>query len=106
MVRLGNAISDGLRRPLSWLHMPVPVERSDDAYFAPLADLRLKPNCRLYLGLIHDADGLAGTLARISVAQRYVAEFGIATECGFGRRDPSSIQTLLDLHVALAGGSS
>ena len=41
------------------------------------------------------ADGLAGTLARISAAQRYIADFGIATECGFGRRDPSSIRSCL-----------
>jgi hypothetical protein len=106
MVRLANAISDGVRRPVNWFHMPVPVERSDDAYFAPLAGLHLQPDCRLYLGLIHDTDGLAGTLTRIAVAQRYVAEFGIATECGFGRRDPSSVQSLFNLHAALASGSS
>ncbi|MGA9951126.1 MAG: hypothetical protein WBQ24_22985, partial [Xanthobacteraceae bacterium] len=59
----------------------------------------------LYLGLIHDADGLPGTLARIAAAHRHVADFGVATECGFGRRDPSSLQTLLDIHVALASGA-
>lgn len=106
MVRLANAISQGLRRPVNWFHMPVPVERSDDAYFAPLDDLRLQPKCRLYLGVIHDTDGLAGTLARIAAAQHHVAEFGIATECGFGRRDPSTVQSLLDLHAALASGGS
>jgi len=111
MVRLANAISDGLgrairRRPVNWFHMPVPVERSDEAYFAPLAGFRLQPGCRLFLGLIHDSDGLAGTLARIAVAERYISEFGIATECGFGRRDPSSVQGLLDLHAALGSGGS
>ena len=106
MVRLANAISAGLRRPIGWFHMPVPVERWDDAYFAPLAALRLRPNCRVYLGLIHDRDGLAGTLARISTAQHYIPDFGIATECGFGRRDPSSIRSLLELHAALVGNSS
>jgi hypothetical protein len=106
MVRLANAISDGLQRPLNWLHMPVPAERSDDAYFAPLAGLRLQPGCRVFLGLIHDTDGLAGTSARMAVAQRYIRDFGIATECGFGRRDPSSIQALLDLHAALVRDSS
>jgi hypothetical protein len=105
MVRLANAISQGVRRPIDWYHMPVPIERSDDAYFAPLDDLRLRPECRLYLGLIHDADGLPGTLARIAAAHRHVADFGVATECGFGRRDPSSLQTLLDIHVALASGA-
>jgi hypothetical protein len=106
MVGLANAISTGLRRPINWFHMPVPVERSDNTYFAPLSALRLQPNCRLYLGLIHDTDGLAGALARISTAQHYITDFGIATECGFGRRDPATVQSLLDLHVTLAGKPS
>lgn len=104
MVRLANALSEGIVRPIGWFHMPVPVERSDDAYFAPLADLRLKPDCRLYLGLIHEQDGVSGTLNRIAVAERYVKGFGIATECGFGRRDPATVQPLIDLHRHLAGG--
>ena len=31
----------GCRARCGCIHMPVPIERSDDAYFAPLADLRL-----------------------------------------------------------------
>ncbi len=102
MVQLANALSRSVERPIAWFHMPVPAERSDDAYFAPLDDLHLQPNCRLYLGLIHDTDGMAGTLSRISAAARHVSDFGIATECGFGRRDPATLQPLIDLHAALA----
>lgn len=105
MVRLANAISRGMRRRVDWYHMPVPIGRSDDAYFAPLDDLRLPAGCRLNLGLIHDTDGLPGTLARIAAAQRHFPDFGIATECGFGRRDPASVQALLDLHATLAGNA-
>ena len=102
MVRLANALSAGVMRPIGWIHMPVPIERSDDAYFAPLAALRLKPGTRLYLGLIHDKDGVAGTMRRVRAAERYVTGFGIATECGFGRRPPESVRALVDLHAELA----
>jgi hypothetical protein len=102
MVRLANALSSGITRPINWIHMPVPVDRTDDGYFAPLDDLRLPANCRLYLGLIHDTDGMVGTAKRIAAAARHVTDFGIATECGFGRRDAATVQGLLDLHAALA----
>lgn len=102
MVRLTNAVCAGVRRPVDWVHMPVPVERDDDAYFAPLDNLVLQPATRLYLGLIHDIDGEDGTLRRLTAARRHVAEFGIATECGFGRRDRATIPALLALHARLA----
>jgi hypothetical protein len=103
MVRLANALTKGVARPIGWIHMPVPVERSDDAYFAPLAELSLNPRTKLYLGLIHDQDGVAGAMKRIESARRYTADFGIATECGFGRRPPESVQALIALHAELAG---
>ena len=53
MVWLANALFDKVKRPIDWVHMPVPVERDDDAYYAPLAQLRLPATTRLYLGLIH-----------------------------------------------------
>ena len=101
MVKLANALSSRMKRSIDWFHMPVPIERSDDAYFAPLADLELPSGCRLYLGLIHDGDGLAGTTRRIATAERYFKDFGIATECGFGRRNPSTVPGLIALHGEL-----
>lgn len=101
MVRLANALSSRMSRSIEWFHMPVPIERNDDAYFAPLAGLNLPSGCRLYLGLIHDSDGLAGTQKRIAAAERYIKNFGIATECGFGRRDPSTVPGLIALHADL-----
>lgn len=106
MVNLANALSAGISRPIGFIHMPVPVERDDDAYFAPLADLRLQPGTRLYLGVIHDTDGIAGTRRRIAAARRHVGSFGIATECGFGRRTPESVRALIGLHAALAAGTA
>jgi len=103
LVALWNAIARGVRRPIGFLHIPVPVERDDEAYFAPLAALAPRPETRLYLGLIHDSDGIDGTLRRIAAAKRHVRAFGIATECGFGRRAPETMPALLALHATLAG---
>jgi hypothetical protein len=45
------AISRSPRR-VDWIHMPVPIGRRDDTYFAPLKDLRIDQT-RIYLGLVH-----------------------------------------------------
>ncbi|MDP9133733.1 MAG: hypothetical protein M3N56_02775, partial [Actinomycetota bacterium] len=39
LVGVANALAAALDRPLSWIHMPVPEERDDDAYYAPLGEL-------------------------------------------------------------------
>ena len=39
----------------------------------------------------------------IAAAQQVGPRFGIATECGMGRRPPETIPALLRLHAALAG---
>ena len=102
LVAVANGASARARRSIDWIHMPVPKERDDEAYFAPLADLRLKPGCELYLGLVHTTGGIAGTRRRIAAAERVVRDFGIATECGFGRRPPDTIPDLFRQHVEAA----
>lgn len=102
LVDVANGVSDRARRCIDWIHMPVPKERDDDSYFAPLADLRLKPGCELYLGLVHTTGGIAGTRRRIAAAERVVRDFGIATECGFGRRPADTIPDLFRQHLEAA----
>jgi hypothetical protein len=106
MVGLANKLSRRLGRSMQWLHMPVPRSRTDDAYFAPLRDLRLRPETRLYLGLVHHTDGVAGTRARIAAAEKVVSDFGIGTECGLGRRDPATLPELLRIHAEVADALS
>lgn len=101
-VELAGIVATGLRRRLDWVHMPVPRDRDDAAYFAPLRALSLPDSCSLYLGLVHATDGLPGARRRLAAASRYRATFGIATECGMGRRDPSGLSALLELHRELA----
>ena len=101
-VELANAIVDRSSRPVQWIHMPVPRNRQDDAYFEPLKNLRLPPTTELYLGLVHLTDGVAGARSRVETAKRYRSEFGVACECGFGRRNPETVLPLLDLHREVA----
>jgi len=102
LVEVANAVSAALKRPINWLHLPVPRDRSDDAYFTPLQNLKLRPETELYLGLVHFTDGVVGTRQRIVAAQRVIPEFGVATECGLGRRPPETIPDLLRLHAEVA----
>jgi len=103
-VAFANGIAEKATRDLDWIHMPVPRGRADDAYFAPLDALELRPETELYLGCVHHTDGVAGTRGRLAAATKHASGFGIATECGFGRRDPDTIPDLLAIHAELAGG--
>ena len=82
--------------------MPVPRDRHDDAYAAPLKDLKLNPETELYIGCVHHTDGVEGTVGRLETAEQFASDFGIATECGFGRRDPNTLPELLDIHAEVA----
>jgi len=102
LVELSNALAKAVKHPIAYIHMPVPRARSDEAYYKPLAGLKLAPATRLYLGVVH-ADGAEATKKRIAAAGKYAKEFGIATECGMARqRTPELVQTLLDVHAACA----
>ncbi len=99
---VAHAVSAGVGRQITWIHMPVPRNRTDDAYFAPLRHLELHPETELYLGLVHFSDGVEGTRRRIAAAQKVVADFGVATECGMGRRNAATIPELLRIHSEVA----
>jgi methionine synthase II (cobalamin-independent) len=103
MVDVANRLSADIKRPIQLIHMPVPRDRSDEAYFEPLKRLRLKPETELCLGLVHYTDGVLGTRRRMAAAERHAADFSVATECGFGRRDPNTIPELLRIHAKIAG---
>ncbi|WP_213803264.1 hypothetical protein [Granulicella sp. dw_53] len=105
-VAFANGLSQTLERRLDYVHMPVPISRFDDSYFRPLAHMKVSSSTRLVLGLIHFTDGVQGTRQRIEAASRHVREFDIATECGFGRRDPSTVPALLEIHRQLVSDGS
>jgi len=102
LTTVANAIAAEVTRPLNWLHLPVPIDRDDREYFAPLGELA-DAYQELYLGLIHHQDGADGAHARIDAAKRAgLTDFGVATECGFGRGPAERTVPLLQLHAAVA----
>jgi len=104
MVGFANRVLARIGRPVELIHMPVPRNRTDEAYFAPLQRLALPRETELCLGLVHYTDGVDGTKRRLATARKYVKNFSIATQCGFGRRDPRTIPELLRIHAEVAKG--
>ncbi|HEX3974597.1 MAG TPA: hypothetical protein VHX19_24895 [Stellaceae bacterium] len=102
MVDMAARLNAKVKRPINLIHMPVPRDRNDEAYFAPLKNLKLRPETALALGLVHHTDGLEGTARRMAAARKYAKDFAIGTECGFGRRKPETIPELLRIHAEAA----
>jgi hypothetical protein len=98
LVRFAQKLLEASPRPINWIHLPVPITRDDDEYFAPLEELRVTPGTDLYLGLIHREDGAEGASRRIATALRHVGEFGVATECGCGRAPEDATESLIRIH--------
>lgn len=101
MVELANALF-GTARPITYLHLPVPLSAAEDGFFRPLADLKRPATTELYLGLVQQADGAEGARKRIELAAKHVTGFGVATECGIARtRTPDLVTRLLETHAAI-----
>jgi SAM-dependent methyltransferase len=101
LVEMANALSLSLSRSLDWVHLPVEEGRVDVRFFEKLAGLALRPETQLYLGLLHPSDGIAGAEARIVAAQRFVHDFGVATDCGWSRHRTREVEWLIELHRAV-----
>ncbi len=102
LVRVANGIAAKANKAIAWIHMPVPRDRDDATYYAPLADLDIGDSTELYLGLVHVTGGEVATRQRIDTAAKFVNQFGVATECGFGRRDLATIPDLMEQHARIA----
>lgn len=101
-VELGNLFARSTKHTLAWIHMPVPADRTDEAYFKPLRELATGPETELFLGVVHD-DGADATKRRIAAAETVRKDFGIATECGMARaRNVETARKLFQIHAEAA----
>ena len=100
LVDMANVLAKEINRPVQWIHMPVPKDRVDTAYFEPMRRLALHDETELYLGLVH-ADDMQGTLERMGAARKVISkDFGVATECGLGRTPAELIDNILEIYAA------
>ena len=100
--RMANLAVERAGRRFDYVQMPVPRNRNDDDYFAPLKDLNIG-DTKLYIGLVHLTDGTEGTLNRLKTFRKhYSGNYGVATECGWGRRKKETMPDLLKVHKEVA----
>jgi hypothetical protein len=87
LVRMANHAVEHSGRRVDWLHLAGPryLRSEDESFFEPLADLSA-PGARVYLGIVLPIDGAPGLERRHATASKYLADFGVAMYCGFGRQ--------------------
>lgn len=98
MVEITHGILAAVKRSIQFIHLPVPKERDDDAYFEPLTKLKLPEETDLYLGLVHFNDE-EGDARRLKKAREFVVLNGVGSECGWGRADPGRVPSMLISHA-------
>jgi hypothetical protein len=105
LVRMANHAVASSGRRVDWVHLAGPryLRSEDDRFFQPLAGLD-PGDARVYLGIILPLDGVPGMRRRQATASRYLADFGVAMYCGFGRQPGrDGMETMRDhRQIALA----
>jgi hypothetical protein len=99
LVRMANYAVANSGRRVDWLHLAGPryLRSEDEHFFSPLADLDIGDTW-VYLGIILPVDGAAGLKRRMETASRYLADYGVALYCGFGRQPGQDPEATLREH--------
>jgi hypothetical protein len=79
-VRFANEAVARSKRRVDFIHLPM-MNRSDAEYSSALKNLRVG-DADVYLGIIHNMETFR---ERLTLARRYLKDFGIAAPCGLGR---------------------
>jgi hypothetical protein len=95
MVTIMNETARHVRRPITYFHIPVPRDRTDENFYRPLGALSLSKGTELFVGLVHLNDD-EGNRQRLELARKFAVVAGVASECGWGRGDPSRVGALLE----------
>lgn len=100
LVEIANGIAAGALRSIQYIHMPVPHDRNDEAYFAPLKDLKLGSETDLYLGCVHHGD-TEGNANKLATARKFTNVAAVGAECGLGRGKADLFDDVLAQHQKL-----
>ena len=101
LVEMMEGVAAATKRRIDYFHLPVPKDRTDEAYYAPLRRWKQPAGTALYLGLLHHNDQ-AGDGKRVAVARKFIDDFGLSAECGWGRTEPGRLPGLLKGHRTAA----
>ncbi|GME45863.1 putative carboxy- -muconate cyclase protein [Neofusicoccum parvum] len=102
LVEVAGAVMKAVGRELQWVHLPVPKDRDDEAYFEPLKGLEWGQT-ELYLGLVHPGDE-EGTERRLRTAERVLGHrrFGVGSECGMGRTPAEEFESIAKISTEVS----
>jgi hypothetical protein len=102
LVRMANFAVASSGRTVDWLHLAGPryLRSEDRSFFRPLIDLE-PGDARVFLGITLPIDGEAGLRRRVDTASRYIADFGVAMYCGFGRQPGQDGMETMREHAAV-----
>ena len=100
LVEIANSLTAAVSRRINYIHLPVPKDRNDKQYFAPLAELQLSADTDLYLGCIHHGDH-KNNAHKLDLAAQQTDIAGIGSECGWGRGNPENLNAILEAHKNL-----
>jgi len=89
LCEISNRISAAVSRPVTWIHVPVPINRTDEAYFEPFSDLSV---------VALQADDAACGHYRIVYPMEFLKRGGARVEVTSGL----SIQMLAPFDIILA----
>lgn len=95
LVRAINGLSAVVRRPIHFIQAATMREWDTPRHWRALAELRLRPETQLYIGLVHASDGVAGARLRHALVSEHLTQFGVSTECGLGRHSHEQVADVL-----------
>jgi len=84
-------------RAVDFVHLPI-IDRAPGDYYAPLADLRAD-DTKIYLGVVHNVADRDDYRRKLTLAGRYLKDFGVAAPCGLGREAMGHVPPLLADHA-------
>jgi hypothetical protein len=103
LVLLANAVAERWpdRRPLQYVHAPLAAADNppadDDAFYRPLAGLKLGPDVRFIAGFAHeDQDAATQFRIRDMIEDAVGKTVDISNSCGLGRREPEAGLAAMD----------
>ncbi len=103
LVQLANAVASGWpgRRPLRYVHAPLAAADNpppdSQAFYRPLAGLKLGPDVRFIAGFAHeDQDPATQFRIREMIEDAIGHPVDISTSCGLGRRQPDAARAAMD----------
>jgi hypothetical protein len=101
VTRLAGAIIASTDREPAFVQVPVPQDRDDVDYYAPLASLSLWPSMDVYLGLVHQGDDVESAWRRLYAASSVLGRVGISPACG---ADPAVVRPVIEQLLQRAAG--